>query len=444
MPTPPYRLVTIALVSIVSVLVAVPALSQDEPESRSPSWFQFSFEQRTRYERLTNPFRIEEIGLEELVPLRTRLRFGIGKLDGPIRFVVELQDSRGFYDDEKLFVTARHVNEHDFLQVQIQLNSHDFLGKELESLVTAGRFTLDLGKRRLSARNRMRNTTNTFDGAYWSLGRPSSWRVQTFLTRPVLIEPEKLDSSDSRRYFWGIYYENTKRPGIMADVYYLGLHEDERTLTQRKYTTIGGRLYKNPTRHAFDYEIESTWQFGTNAGRDHFAHFQHGELGYVFDSKWDFRLSFHYDYASGDRDPEDDTSGRFDTLFGARRFEHNPTGIYGPFFRSNLHTPGIRIVLTPSNKLELMASHRGFWLARAKDNWVGSGLRDPTGESGSSLGQNFEARMRWRLTGFLMVEIGYAHFFKGSYLDRVPGSPHTPDSNYIYLGTEIRAQLLPH
>ena len=200
----------------------------------------------------------------------------------------------------------------------------------------------------------------------------------------------------------------------MADVYYLGLHEDERTLTQHRYTTIGGRLFKTPALGTIDYEIESTWQFGTNTGRDHFAHFQHGELGYVFDSLWESRLSFHYDYASGDSDPDDGESGRFSTLFGARRFEHNPTGIYGPFFRANLHTPGLRIVLIPSRELEIMASHRAFWLAQGKDNWVGSGLRDPTGESGRSLGQNFETRIRWRPAAFLLVEMGLRSLLQGA------------------------------
>jgi hypothetical protein len=432
-----------ALIVVALALIAVSAWAQEDPETRTPEWLLFSFEQRTRFERLTNPFRLKEIGLEELLPLRTRLRLELGDITDPIRFLVEFQDSRGFFDEDALFLTPRHINENDFLQVQIQLNSGDFLGKGLESRFAAGRFTLDLGKRRLLARNRMRNTTNAFDGLYWSLASPSNWRFHAFVSRPVLIDPEKLDSSRSSRYFWGVYYENKRFPKLLTDVYYLGLHEDERTVTQHEYTTIGGRLYKNPTPGSVDYEIESTWQFGTNTDRNHFAHFQHAELGYVFDSLWDSRLSFHYDYASGDADPEDDTSGRFSTLFGARRFEHNPTGIYGPFFRGNLHTPGLRIVLIPLNKIELMASHRAFWLARAKDVWVGSGLQDPTGESGKSLGHNFEVRIRWRPTGFLLVEGGYAHFFKGSFLDRVPGSPRTPDSNYVYFGTEIRAGLLP-
>jgi hypothetical protein len=157
----------------------------------------------------------------------------------------------------------------------------------------------------------------------------------------------------------------------------------------------------------------------------------------------DSRLSFHYDYVSGDEDPGDERFERFDTLFGARRFEHNPTGIYGPFFRSNLHTPGVRFVLIPNNKLEILVSFRAFWLAQARDVWFGSGLQDTTGASGSYLGNHFETRARLKPLKFLMIEMGYAHFIKGSYLDRVPESPRTPNSDFFYIAVEIRAPLLP-
>ena len=91
-----------------------------------------------------------------------------------------------------------------------------------------------------------------------------------------------------------------------------------------------------------------------------------------------------------------------------------------------------------------MASHRAFWLARARDAWVGSGLQDPTGSSGKSLGQNFETRIRWQTNRHLTLELGYARFFKGSYLDLVPNSPNTGNSNFFYIATEINARLLPY
>ncbi len=416
--------------------------SQSEKDKSNPDWLNIAFEHRTRVEKMTNEFRFDELGATQVLAFRTRFQFEIKELIDPIRFYIEIQDSRSEWNDDPFEVPARHINKLDFKQVQLQVITSTFFGMDVPSRLQVGRYTMDLGKRRLSARNRMRNTTNAFDGVHWWLGTNERWMFRTFVNRPVELKPEELDSSDNRRWFWGAYLQLHKLRLFDIDLYYLGLHEDERTLTQRRYTTIGGRLYQSPRPGALDYEIESTWQFGTDMGNDHFAQFQHGELGYVFDSALGSRLSFHYDYASGDEDPDDEEFGRFSTLFGARRFELNPTGVYGPFFRGNLHSPGIRVAMNPSSRWEIMASYRLMRLAEAKDAWVGSGLRDPTGESGSNLGSHLEARIRFSAHRYMQIEGGYAHFFKGSFLDRVPDSPRTPDSDFVYLELEIRAPLL--
>ena len=54
-----------------------------------------------------------------------------------------------------------------------------------------------------------------------------------------------------------------------------------------------------------------------------------------------------YTYSSGSRTPGGSQDGNFDILFGARRFDLNPTGIWGAFARSNISTPGWRLILTP-------------------------------------------------------------------------------------------------
>ncbi len=429
------------LTSIFLFLLTATARSQSDPNPQIPALLQLSFEQRTRYERLTNPFRLGELGIEELLPIRTRLKLEIGESNKPVRFLAEFQDSRAFLDDEDIFLTTSHINEHDLLQAQIQLNLPDFPSKGLESRFTVGRFTIDLGKRRLVSRNRMRNTTNSFDGVLWSLTKGSNRRIQSFFTSPVIIDSQELDSSSRDRFFWGVYYENMDWKHLRTELYYLGLRENNHTSTQRQHSTIGIRIYKNESPGNFDFEIESAWQFGTTKTQDHFSHLQHGELGFLFAAPWNPRLSLQYDYAEGDGNPEDDKSGRFNTLFGARAFEYTPTGIFGLVYRSNLNAPGIRAVFNPTKQLQVAVSQRAFWLARAKDAWVGSGLQDPAGKSGKTLGQNFEANIKWKPKKFFLLEFGYARFFKGSYLDRVPGSSRTADSNYFFIATEIQAQL---
>ena len=204
------------------------------------------------------------------------------------------------------------------------------------------------------------------------------------------------------------------------------------------------RVYQKPAAGHVDFEVESAWQFGSTKAQDHFSHLQHGEVGFSFNSRWNPRLSLQYDYAEGDDNPRDNDSGRFNTCFGARSFEYTPTGIFGPFYRSNISSPGVRLVLNPVKTLEFTLSHRAFWLARAKDAWVGSGLQDSSGRSGRTLGQNLETSIRWRPQSFFLLETGYSHYFKGSYPDRVSGGPRTGDADYFYIAMEIRARLLPH
>jgi hypothetical protein len=69
-----------------------------------------------------------------------------------------------------LFLPEQHTNELDFLQAQIQLSSSQSASNRTPMLLQIGRFTMDLGNRRLAARNRMRNTTNAFDGVLWRVG----------------------------------------------------------------------------------------------------------------------------------------------------------------------------------------------------------------------------------------------------------------------------------
>jgi hypothetical protein len=418
------------------------AFPQQDRAMKTPSWLQLSFEQRTRYEHLTHPFRPNISATEKHFPLRTGLRLEIGEAGRPVRFLVELQDSRVLYEKENLFSIRANINEFDFLQGQLQFNLDNLPSKGIESHIVLGRFTMDLGKRRLVARNNMRNTTNAFDGISWTLAGDWNWTLRAFLTRPVLIDPYSLDPS-SRLFFWGAYFESKRFRKAQMDVYYFGIRDPEKALLRQRQTTVGARLYNMPGPGTINYEIESAWQFGKSETADHLAHFQHGEFGFSFNGPWAPRLSLHYDYASGDDNPDDNNANRFNLLFGARSFEFTPTGIYGPIYRSNINSPAVRIALNPVKKLQITAMFRTFRLASARDAWVGSGLQDSSARAGKSLGHNLEARIRWQANRSLSVESGYARFFKGSYLDLVPGSPDTEDSNYFFIATELKARLLP-
>jgi len=432
--------------ALLALLLSVPARAQSEPAEdgrAGPSWLGITLEHRSRYETMDNRFRRGESGGDQQLAQRSRLRFELSEIVGLLSAFIELQDSRIHLNDRGSYVNASHVNEADILQLHLRIDSKRMPGTDIPVQLQLGRFTMDLGTRRLFARNRWRNTTNAFDGLTCFLGGEESWQVKTFLARPVLRLPKSLDVGDHHTHVWGVFLQTTRRHRLNFDVYYSGRHEDDRSLTQRQYTTIGSRVFRNPAPSQLDFEIESVLQFGKQRERDHFAHFQHGELGYSFDFPWAPRLQFAYDYATGDRDPEDDEHGAFHMPFGARRFELMPTGIFNAFYRANLVTPGLRILLTPFGRLDVMAAYRAFWLAQPRDHWEGSGLRDPSGASGSFLGNHLETRLRWTALRWTTFELGWARLFKGSYLDRVPGSPRTGDSSLFYFSVDVTLMVLP-
>jgi hypothetical protein len=399
-----------------------------------------SFEQRTRVETMTHPFRLEELGPTRVLALRTRLQVAFPKIVGPLGAFVELQDSRSGWNDQPFVVPARHVNHLDFTQAHLRLGAPDLLGSRASGGLLLGRFSLDIGRRRLSARNGMRNTTNAFDGAYGWLAARNGSSLRAFVSSPVRLEPYDLDRSRSDRLFWGGWLTARRWPRLRGELYALRLDESGDTVTRRRLTTLGGRLFKEPGRAEPDYEVDLAWQRGTRQSQDHRAFLAHLEAGFTF-RRGRARVGALYDHVSGDPDPQDDRSGRFDTLFGARRFEYAPTGIYGPFFRANIQGPGARLFVAPRPRVDLMVAYRALWLAEARDAWMGSGLQDPTGRSGRFLGHHTEAVVRWQARRWIAVQAVWAHFFKGSYLDQAPGSPAGPDTDYFTIGFDIRSSL---
>ena len=262
-----------------------------------------------------------------------------------------------------------------------------------------------------------------------------------------LIDNQRsFDRESTDVVFWGLVYQPAELPwGDKGEVYLFGLHERDnaRLATRnRQLLTPGFRLYRPAARGAFDYEFESVFQFGSSRAStaatdttdlDHFAHFQHAEVGYSFDAPWSPRALVQFDYASGDRDPNDGDNEQFDTLFGARRFDFGPTGIYGPFARANLISPGVRLFARPRSDVELMLAYRGFWLASERDAWTAAGVRDATGATNGFLGQQLEARLRWDLApGNVRLETGAAHIFDGTFMQDAPNAARQGDVTYLY------------
>ncbi len=414
-----------------------------------PDWLSISGSHRMRFENLDQQYRGTGSGGDQIFLFRTLLLAEV-KLDG-LKFGMEMEDSRQELADSSTPLSTSVVNPLELLQAYAEIEINDIFSAGSKSTLRGGRITMDVGSRRLVARNRYRNTLNAFTGVDWQWTGADDSKFRLFYTLPVqrrvsgniLNNKPRFDKEYEDVRFWGLYYSPSTLPfGTKADkgeIFLFGLNEDDSSdlaTTDRDIYTAGFRLYRKAARNQFDYEIESAFQFGESRSSrtattdlDHFAHFQHAEIGYSFDAAWSPRLQLQYDYASGDDDAADTDNNRFSTLFGARRFDFGPTSIYGPFARSNLSSPGLRLTLKPQKKVNLMLAVRGFWLASADDAWTTAGIRNAAGQSENYIGTQIETRLRWDvIPDNLRLEAGAAHIFAGDLMDNAGKK----DVSYFY------------
>ncbi len=426
-----------------------------------PAWLQVSVEHRTRYESVDNQFRARGTGGDQVVAFRTlallEAIFGSWRVGG------EFMDSRAILDDDGTPLDTTQVDAAELLQAYAGWNTKNLFGSALSTEIKGGRQTIDLGSRRLVARNRFRNTINSFTGLHLVAEAPEQWQVRSFFVLPVNRFPSavseiaddeiEFDEESFDAYLGALFLRRDQVIlGASGEIYFLALNEEDSSdvaTRDRELYTPGVRIFKDPAKGQIDFELESIYQLGQSRATtqaadtrdlDHFAHMQHGQIGYTFDLPWSPRFLAQYDYASGDEDPADGDNERFDTLFGARRFEFGPTGIWGAFARSNISSPGYRLIVKPRATVSAFSAHRLYWLAQSKDAWTTANIRDITGQSGDFIGHQIEASVKWDvIPKNITLEAGWAHLIKGEFAEDAPNAPlDTDDSNYFYAQTVLQ------
>lgn len=411
-----------------------------------PEWFHVEGQFRARNAYLTNAIRSGVRGDNRAISLRTTILLELrgDPFEVPLRLGFELIDSRLYNDDSNLPLSTGMVNAVEPLQAYLRYD----LGSVLpgEGFVRAGRLTADFGSRRLVARNRFRNTINAFTGIEGEYEDSSGLRTHAIFASPIQRLPSGRDDLDDNEIrtdreheqvlFWGVLVAtpaDTERLGIETESYVFGLHEDDasdRATRDRELYTFGNRVFRKKARGELDFDLEMVYQFGrsrrgTGAGPllDHSAYFVHAALGYTFDHDWKPRLILQFDYASGDRNPNDGDNNQFDTLFGARRFEFGATGIFGPIARGNVCTPGLRFEVYPLQDVRMDFLYRAYWLADEKDAWTAARVQDANGSSSNFVGHLFEFRGRWEIVPKnIRLEAGAAALVRGSFARRAPGA----------------------
>ena len=413
------------------------------------SGFSVSGSHRLLFENVSDSVRINNSRNDQVLNIRTLIdaRYSNNGFTAQI----ELMDSRAELVDVDSIIGTATVDTRDVLQASINYSWGN--AESSRSTIKLGRYTADWGSRRFMARNRFRNTLNSFDGLEWVTQWQNGVELKIMANRPVrrlpTDRPSILDNqhaSDKSSEAAKLFAVSATFPKLVknasTELYLYDLREKDSSdvaTANRRIQTAGLRIVRAPSPGQYHFEIESTIQHGQRHASaspvdltqlDHLAFSQHLMFGYTFDEPHSTRLLLELDYASGDDNPFDNDSERFDPLFGVSTFDFGPVGIYGAFNRSNIITPGLRLTSNVNNDIDLMFSYRHFWLDSRSDSWGRTSVRDLSGQVDSYLGQHFESRLRWNLVpGNIRLQMGAVFLKSENSLER--------NSQYVYLGTEF-------
>lgn len=314
-----------------------------------------------------------------------------------------------------------------------------------------GRQELLYGDQRLISPLDWANTRRTFDGAkifYTS----KEWSFDGFWTRPVpfsqhVNQDTNFDSCDWSQEFMGLYSSYKGKKDQVSDFYFLRFAEYQGPGTAVAPTDYDPMLFaarwsgKDADYYgdgSFFWDTEGGYQFGDWGAQNQSAGFATVGLGRDWSKrKYKPKMMLYYDYASGDQDPNDGTHGTFFQYFG---LVHKYFGFADLVARQNIHDLNGQCFLTLNKKTTLLFWHHIFWLDSPRDGlYNAAGVRtlyDPTGNSGSYVGQETDFTCQYNINPYSDLLIGYSHFWAGDFVENL--APNGNDIDFTYVQYSIR------
>jgi len=429
-------------------LLLATALSTPALAAPASDGFFLSGNTRLREEIIDGQARTGVAPSDQWTSLRTQIRAEYRQ--GPIQLVGEVYDSRVWGATPASPLSTGEVNTFEPVQAYIQANLGPVLGKGTKTTVQAGRMALNLGSRRLIAADDYRNTTNGYTGLRAQITTTTGLDFTGIYLLPQTRLPDAptslldnggaLDKESFSAVLWGGFLaRQPKGSPYLAEASFIHFGESDAPNSptrDRHLNNAGLRISADPRPAHLDGGVETIYQWGStstslsaNARQVPVsATFLRAHLGYTFTGPWRPHVLAEFDRASGDG--PSGTYGRFDTLFGFRRGDLGPAGLYSALSRSNILTPGIRLEITPSKRFDAFVGYRALWLADAHDSFAGTGVRDATGKSGSFAGHQIDTRARrWLIPNHLRAEINATYLARGHFLQTAPGAAKS-DTKY--------------
>lgn len=418
----------------------------------APDWLAVSGSVRLRAESLANQFTAGRRGDDSLLETQSLLK--LEAKGNVLAAGLEVLDARRLAGDTA-GAAAGVINTLEPIQAYLSWRPTGVFTPEGKLDVTLGRFTLDLGSRRVIARSNHSFLQQSYTGARAVWTGKDGLAATAFVTRPTLRLPADAPSAidndieldeDAEAILSGGLLVMPIAKNTTIDLYAYDLDEDDapgQATRNRDLLTYGVRARLAPQANALDYEIDYARQTGrsraTTGASDvtdlkHDAYMMHLETGYSFKAPWSPRLALQYDQATGDKSPTDGRMQRFDALFGDRTFDLGFTAINSFVGRTNFSSPAIRLEVKPNADWDGYLAVRQIKLDQARDSFAASNVRDASGASGKDVGTQIEARARlWLVPQTLRLSVGGDYVDLGRFMRDAPNATREGDPLYGFI-----------
>jgi hypothetical protein len=399
-------------VCLLACVLAPPAAGEEaadysipaDPRNLLPRWWKLDLELRGRLDGYQNAKAKEGTDQEQYLH-RLRLTSSI-RLRPWLRLVAQLQDSRvaGYPAPP----APRALSDHfDLRQAYLEMGH----GMEGEWNLRIGRQPIVFGDMRLVSTSNWGNVGPNYDGVRMSWTR-RRMHYDAFLTE-VVVPCGGFNHPSTARKLHG-FYATWNRDRALSDFYFFYKSNQSAdhsgAMGMLRLATMGTR-HVGQLRGGFDYTVEMALQSGA-VREDAIASWAgHWEVGKKLKR---VRAAAEYNYATGDRNPDDSERNSFDQLY--------PTNVYGTatdFGWRNIHEPVATVNWTVTPKLQVKTAYHAFWLASKSDAlYLFNGVvfvNNPKATH-SFVGNEIDTRLIWQMRRRFQLYTGYAFLQPGAYL----------------------------
>ncbi len=400
---------------------------------KNVDWIDAGLAQRIRFEHRKNDYRRSINRTDNPFLLRTQAYFAVKNIFDPLRFTIEIQDSRRYRSE--FTASVGDVNKLNLFQGYLELYFKNSFIQNREISLRAGRMAFEAMDRKLIARDDWGNSGTNFHGFRAIIGKKENdWQLDNFVLNPIVKKTDDPDEVNKNQLIYGsiLHFRKFSHIATLQPFFFKLTQDQSSSASKRNINSPGLRFYGDVGDSGFDFDFIGIRQFGESDNKEFSAYAHATEIGYNYQHKTKPRLSLVYGYASGDKNPYDNKSQNFERFYGFNRPWSNNNAIEW----QNLETIKSRLELQPSTKVRFEGSYSYYWLASATDSWKRADLQDKTGRSSTFIGRDFDFRSHYEITDNLRTTIGYAHFIPERFTKSVG---RNQSSDFVYL--EINLSL---